>query len=317
MRRRRPACCCRRCWPAAPATAERAGRSRRRPCVGPDQPAPTTSPGTAPEPEPRPLRPTDFDRRPGRGPPPGRHDRAAARHEPGVPRAVTGRPATSSGSATGSPPVVRRPGRGVVGRAGAAGESVNVVATPAGSTPAAAPRRGRPPRHGAAGTRRGGQRLGRRRAARGGGRCRRGRTRLPVVWVAFGAEEPRGPTDDDHHYGSRAYVAALGPAERRRCGGWCPSTGSGSGSGAGGVGGGLRPGAAVAARRRPAGRGAGVRRPVPAQQRPLVLRAGGAAGCPPRLHAVRRLPLAADLPAVVDPAQLERTGRLLLAWLAP
>ena len=41
------------------------------------------------------------------------------------------------------------------------------------------------------------------------------RTRLPVVFVAFGAEEPRGPTDDDHHYGSRSYVAALGTAERR------------------------------------------------------------------------------------------------------
>ena len=33
------------------------------------------------------------------------------------------------------------------------------------------------------------------------------RTRLPVMLVAFGAEEPRGDTDADHHYGSRAYVA--------------------------------------------------------------------------------------------------------------
>ena len=41
------------------------------------------------------------------------------------------------------------------------------------------------------------------------------RTRLPVVFVAFGAEEPRGPTDLDHHYGSRYYVDALTPAERR------------------------------------------------------------------------------------------------------
>ncbi len=41
------------------------------------------------------------------------------------------------------------------------------------------------------------------------------RTRLPVVLVAFGAEEPRGPGDDDHHYGSRAYVASLDPAARR------------------------------------------------------------------------------------------------------
>jgi Iap family predicted aminopeptidase len=40
------------------------------------------------------------------------------------------------------------------------------------------------------------------------------RTRLPVVLVAFGAEEPRGPGDDDHHYGSRFYVSRMGPAER-------------------------------------------------------------------------------------------------------
>jgi hypothetical protein len=36
----------------------------------------------------------------------------------------------------------------------------------------------------------------------------------PVVFVAFGAEEPRGPGDDLHHFGSQAYVARLSPAER-------------------------------------------------------------------------------------------------------
>ena len=40
-------------------------------------------------------------------------------------------------------------------------------------------------------------------------------TRLPVVLVAFGAEEPRGEGDAHHHYGSRAYVASLPPSERR------------------------------------------------------------------------------------------------------
>ena len=40
------------------------------------------------------------------------------------------------------------------------------------------------------------------------------RTRLPVVFVAFGAEEPRGATDADHHYGSRAYVDRLGRDQR-------------------------------------------------------------------------------------------------------
>jgi aminopeptidase YwaD len=41
------------------------------------------------------------------------------------------------------------------------------------------------------------------------------RSRLPVVLVAFGSEEPRGPGDDDHHFGSRAFVADLSPAQRR------------------------------------------------------------------------------------------------------
>ncbi|MBA2774803.1 MAG: M28 family peptidase, partial [Nocardioidaceae bacterium] len=40
-------------------------------------------------------------------------------------------------------------------------------------------------------------------------------TRLPVVFVLFGAEEPRGPGDDDHHYGSRVYVDSMSAAQRR------------------------------------------------------------------------------------------------------
>jgi len=31
-------------------------------------------------------------------------------------------------------------------------------------------------------------------------------TRLPVTFVVFGAEEPRGPGDDEHHLGSQTYV---------------------------------------------------------------------------------------------------------------
>lgn len=37
---------------------------------------------------------------------------------------------------------------------------------------------------------------------------------LPVRFVAFGAEEPRGPGDDLHHFGSQAYVASLTPEQR-------------------------------------------------------------------------------------------------------
>lgn len=37
------------------------------------------------------------------------------------------------------------------------------------------------------------------------------RPRIPVVFLAFGAEEPRGRGDTRHHYGSRAYVASRPP----------------------------------------------------------------------------------------------------------
>jgi hypothetical protein len=36
-------------------------------------------------------------------------------------------------------------------------------------------------------------------------------TRLPVVLIAFGAEEPRGPGDDLHHFGSQHHVRQLSP----------------------------------------------------------------------------------------------------------
>jgi hypothetical protein len=39
-------------------------------------------------------------------------------------------------------------------------------------------------------------------------------TRLPVRFVAFGAEEPRGPDDDQHHFGSTALVGRANDAER-------------------------------------------------------------------------------------------------------
>jgi Zn-dependent M28 family amino/carboxypeptidase len=39
-------------------------------------------------------------------------------------------------------------------------------------------------------------------------------TRLPVVLVAFGAEEPRGPGDDMHHFGSQHHVELLSPDRR-------------------------------------------------------------------------------------------------------
>lgn len=138
--------------------------------------------------------------------------------------------------------------------------------------------------------------------------------RLPVVLVGFGAEEPRGPTDADHHYGSRAYVAALSAAERRAVRGM------------------------LALDRVGVGTVVPVCSAGDEAARAQVLRAGRRAGVPmqPCLNrsndawtfVERDLPgvrvggtsyaayhSATDLPSVVNPAQLSRTARLVLAWL--
>ena len=199
-----------------------------------------------------------------------------------------------------------------------AGESVNVVATPAGFDPAAphlvvgAHLDTVPQAPGAEDNASGvGVLLAAAAAAA------EGRTRLPVVWVAL---RGRGaPRPDRRRPPLRLPRVRRRDAARRAAvdaGDGLPRPGRGGRHRAGGVGRRLRPGAAVAARRRPAGRGAGVRRPVPAQQRPLVLRPGGAAGARLGSTSYAAYHSPADRPAVVDRAQLERTGRLLLAWLA-
>jgi hypothetical protein len=40
-------------------------------------------------------------------------------------------------------------------------------------------------------------------------------TTLPTVFIAFGGEEPRGPGDDMHHFGSMQYVREMSRAQRR------------------------------------------------------------------------------------------------------
>jgi hypothetical protein len=144
------------------------------------------------------------------------------------------------------------------------------------------------------------------------------RTRLPVVFVAFGAEEPRGPSDDDHHYGSRHYVAKLMPVARDALRGMVSLDRVGVGErvpvGSAGDADPVQRSLLTAARR------AGVPVvPDPGQRSSdhwSFVRAGlpGARlGSTPYAgyHS------AGDVPAVVSPAQLERVGRLLLAWLAP
>jgi hypothetical protein len=141
--------------------------------------------------------------------------------------------------------------------------------------------------------------------------------RLPTVFVAFGAEEPRGEGDNRHHYGSRAYVASLPPAQRSALRGMVSLDRVGVGT--------VVPICsaraddltlrnelrAVAAR-------AGV------QSRACVNRSsdhwsfvrsglpGVRLGSTPyaEYHSAR------DLPRVVSPAQLGRTGRVVAAWLA-
>lgn len=148
------------------------------------------------------------------------------------------------------------------------------------------------------------------------------RSRLPVVLVAFGAEEPRGPTDADHHYGSRAYVASLDGVGRRAVRGMVSLDRVGVGDALGRV--------PVCSALDPPGQD-------PAQAR--VLRAADRAGvlataCLNRssdhwsfvregLPGVRigstpyaEYHAAGDLPRVVARAQLSRVGWVVLAWLA-
>lgn len=144
------------------------------------------------------------------------------------------------------------------------------------------------------------------------------RTRLPVVFVAFGAEEPRSATDpEQHHFGSRAYVAALSPGERGAVRGMVSLDRVGVGA------------------RVPVG-SAGDTDPVQRHLLEAARRAGVSATPDPDQRSsdhwsfVRAgLPAARlgstpyvgyhsgdDVVTVVDPAQVERTGRLVLAWLA-
>lgn len=143
------------------------------------------------------------------------------------------------------------------------------------------------------------------------------RSRLPVVLVAFGAEEPRGTGDGDHHYGSRAYVDALSRAARRSLRGMISLDRVGVGI-AVPVG---SPAARIDAPTRKVLRAA--RRaevptlPETGQQSsdhesfydeglPGVRLGGTSYGA---YHD------ADDLPGVVDPEQLGRTARVVLSWL--
>ncbi len=145
-----------------------------------------------------------------------------------------------------------------------------------------------------------------------------GRTRLPVVFVAFGAEEPRGPGDDLHHFGSREYVAALTPVERRAVRGMVSLDRVGVGDvvpvGSAGGSDPLQQALLAAARR--------VGAPTVAEggQRSSDHWSFVKAGLPAaRLGSTPYVGYhsAGDVASVVSSDQLRRVGRIVLSWLAP
>jgi Zn-dependent M28 family amino/carboxypeptidase len=142
------------------------------------------------------------------------------------------------------------------------------------------------------------------------------RTRLPVVLVAFGSEEPRGASDADHHYGSTAYVASLTRPERRTLRGMVAMDRVGVGEVVP-VGSADEPDA-LSDQLRAAARRAGVPTLVDTDQTSSDHWSFVQAGLPgARLGGTSYVEYhkPQDLPPVVDPAQLERTARLVVAWL--
>lgn len=144
------------------------------------------------------------------------------------------------------------------------------------------------------------------------------RTRLPVVFVAFGAEEPRSLTDpEQHHFGSRAYVAALTPADRDALRGMISLDRVG-------VGARVPVGSAsdtdpVQRQLLAAARRAGVPTTPDTDQRSSDHWSFVREGLPgARLGSTSYVEYhsAQDRVPVVEPAQLERVGRVVLGWLA-
>jgi hypothetical protein len=142
------------------------------------------------------------------------------------------------------------------------------------------------------------------------------RTRLPVVLVAFGSEEPRGRTDADHHYGSTVYVDSLTRAERRTLRGMVAMDRVGVGDVVP-VGSAFEPDA-LSDELRAAARRAGVPTLVDTDQKSSDHWSFVQEGMPgARLGSTSYAAYhsADDVPSVVNPTQLERTARIIVAWL--
>jgi aminopeptidase YwaD len=142
--------------------------------------------------------------------------------------------------------------------------------------------------------------------------------RLPVVFVAFAAEEPRGEGEAMHHFGSRAYVNRMSARERRALQGMTSLDRVGVGQVVPACTGGVSP-LTVRSQLVRAAHEAG----VPVQtcsdnassdhwQFELAGEAAARLGSTP--YAGYHSP--GDVPSVVNPAQLDRTGRLAWEWLS-
>jgi Peptidase family M28 len=141
--------------------------------------------------------------------------------------------------------------------------------------------------------------------------------RVPVQFIAFGAEEPRGPGDALHHFGSRQLVADLPRAERRAVSGMVSLDRVGVGASYVPVCQGGPDGTELRSALRRAGRRADI--PTRAcENRTSDHWSYEKAGMP----AVRigSVPYAGyhsrgDVPSVVSRRQLDRVGRLVWEWL--
>jgi len=147
---------------------------------------------------------------------------------------------------------------------------------------------------------------------------RSARTRLPVVLVAFGSEEPRGPGDDDHHYGSRAFVSQLTPGQRRSLRGMVSLDRVGVGQVVP-VSSARRPDAMRAELLRAASRADVPTEPMVDDRAsdPWSFVRAGLPGVRLGSTPYAGYHSAGDVPAVVERAQLQRTARTVVAWLAP
>jgi aminopeptidase YwaD len=141
-------------------------------------------------------------------------------------------------------------------------------------------------------------------------------TRLPVVFVAFAAEEPRGDGDVWHHFGSRAMVARMPSYERDAVAGMVSMDRVGVGS--------VVP-VCNGASSSTAVRGQLLRTAARVDVPALACTSSSSdhwsfelAGMPAARvggTSYAAYHSAADLPSVINPAQLARVGRLLWAWI--